>query len=53
MCRTPDIFYFLFSPEKLHSIHVAPFHAMSLADLMNGPIKKKLGIPANVTWGGK
>jgi len=26
---------------------------MSDSDLMNGPIKSQLGIPANVTWGGQ
>ena len=28
-------------------------HTESLASLMNGPIKKQLGIPEKVTWGGK
>lgn len=39
--------------ERLHALHIAPFHSADLSELMNGPIKKKLGIPANVTWGGK
>nr|XP_040047093.1 retinoid-inducible serine carboxypeptidase isoform X1 [Gasterosteus aculeatus aculeatus] len=34
--------------------HVRPLHSQSLSDLMNGPIRKKLGIiPKNVTWGGQ
>ncbi|KAK2893221.1 retinoid-inducible serine carboxypeptidase [Channa argus] len=34
--------------------HIAPLHAQSLSELMNGPIRKKLGIiPHNVTWGGQ
>ena len=33
--------------------HIRPLHRQSLAQLMNGPIRKKLGIvPQNVTWGG-
>ncbi|KAI4880484.1 hypothetical protein NFI96_016248, partial [Prochilodus magdalenae] len=33
--------------------HILPLHRQSLSELMNGPIRKKLGvIPANVTWGG-
>ncbi|XP_066291918.1 retinoid-inducible serine carboxypeptidase-like isoform X1 [Branchiostoma lanceolatum] len=38
--------------EKLYRRHVSPLHAPSLAELMNGPIKKYLGvIPEDVTWG--
>ncbi|KAJ8404247.1 hypothetical protein AAFF_G00340200 [Aldrovandia affinis] len=34
--------------------HVLPLHRQSLSQLMNGPIRKKLGIiPRNVTWGGQ
>lgn len=34
--------------------HVQPLHGRSLDELMNGPIREKLGIiPKNVTWGGK
>uniref|UniRef100_A0A3P8W2M5 Carboxypeptidase n=1 Tax=Cynoglossus semilaevis TaxID=244447 RepID=A0A3P8W2M5_CYNSE len=34
--------------------HIRPLHRQSLSELMNGPIKKKLGIiPQNVTWGGQ
>ncbi|KAG7258938.1 hypothetical protein CRUP_000052 [Coryphaenoides rupestris] len=34
--------------------HVRPLHRQSLVQLMNGPIRKKLGvIPHNVTWGGQ
>uniref|UniRef100_A0A6Q2XG49 Carboxypeptidase n=1 Tax=Esox lucius TaxID=8010 RepID=A0A6Q2XG49_ESOLU len=34
--------------------HIGPLHHQSLKDLMNGPIRKKLGIiPQNVTWGGQ
>uniref|UniRef100_A0A3Q3WEG5 Carboxypeptidase n=1 Tax=Mola mola TaxID=94237 RepID=A0A3Q3WEG5_MOLML len=34
--------------------HVRPLHGQSLSELMNGPIRKKLGIiPQNVTWGGQ
>ncbi|KAM4635477.1 retinoid-inducible serine carboxypeptidase [Polymixia lowei] len=34
--------------------HIRPLHGQSLAQLMNGPIRKKLGIiPQNVTWGGQ
>uniref|UniRef100_A0A3P9L8Q2 Carboxypeptidase n=1 Tax=Oryzias latipes TaxID=8090 RepID=A0A3P9L8Q2_ORYLA len=33
--------------------HVSPLQRPSLSQLMNGPIRKKLGIiPQNVTWGG-
>jgi len=38
--------------EKLYQQHVGIYQQQSLADLMNGPIRAKLGIiPANVTWG--
>ncbi|TNM97428.1 hypothetical protein fugu_015584 [Takifugu bimaculatus] len=34
--------------------HVKPLHRQSLSQLMNGPIREKLGIiPKNVTWGGQ
>lgn len=34
--------------------HIRPLHSQSLKELMNGPIRKKLGIiPQNVTWGGQ
>ncbi|XP_015252918.1 PREDICTED: retinoid-inducible serine carboxypeptidase [Cyprinodon variegatus] len=34
--------------------HIRPLHKQSLSELMNGPIRKKLGIiPQNVTWGGQ
>ncbi|XP_069577697.1 retinoid-inducible serine carboxypeptidase [Brachyistius frenatus] len=34
--------------------HIRPLHGQSLSELMNGPIRKKLGIiPQNVTWGGQ
>lgn len=34
--------------------HIRPLHGQSLSELMNGPIRKKLGvIPKNVTWGGQ
>lgn len=42
---------FLFALKRRH-IH--PLHRQSLSDLMNGPIRQKLGvIPKNVTWGGQ
>uniref|UniRef100_A0A3Q3IEC3 Carboxypeptidase n=1 Tax=Monopterus albus TaxID=43700 RepID=A0A3Q3IEC3_MONAL len=42
----------------LHSLqirrHIRPLHSPSLNELMNGPIRKKLGIiPQNVIWGGQ
>ncbi|XP_041941959.1 retinoid-inducible serine carboxypeptidase [Alosa sapidissima] len=34
--------------------HIRPLHSESLGELMNGKIRKKLGIiPRNVTWGGQ
>ena len=33
--------------------HVKHFQQDSLDDLMNGAIKRKLGIPSQVTWGGQ
>ncbi|XP_070778637.1 retinoid-inducible serine carboxypeptidase [Enoplosus armatus] len=34
--------------------HIRPLHSQSLSELMNGPIRKRLGIiPQNVTWGGQ
>lgn len=42
------------SKDRLYNRHVGVYYANdALDDLMNGPIKKKLGIPANVTWGGQ
>ena len=39
--------------DQLYMKHVAIYEADPLTQLMNGPIKEKLGIPANVTWGGQ
>ncbi|XP_046553746.1 retinoid-inducible serine carboxypeptidase-like [Haliotis rubra] len=40
--------------EKLYARHVAPLQAMTLDQLMNGPVREKLKIiPRNVTWGGQ
>ncbi|XP_047427020.1 retinoid-inducible serine carboxypeptidase [Mugil cephalus] len=40
--------------SQLMRRHIHPLHRQSLSELMNGPIRKKLGIiPANVTWGGQ
>lgn len=33
--------------------HLSRLHRQPLSELMNGPIKKKLNIPHNVTWGGQ
>jgi serine carboxypeptidase 1 len=33
--------------------HLKAFQSNSLSQLMNGPLKKKLGIPSSVTWGGQ
>uniref|UniRef100_A0AAQ5XFV4 Carboxypeptidase n=1 Tax=Amphiprion ocellaris TaxID=80972 RepID=A0AAQ5XFV4_AMPOC len=34
--------------------HIGRLHSRTLSELMNGPIRKKLGIiPQNVTWGGQ
>lgn len=42
-----------FTPALLTRRHIRPLHSQSLSALMNGPIRKKLGIiPQNVTWGG-
>ncbi|KAL4657907.1 Serine carboxypeptidase 1-like [Arapaima gigas] len=42
------------STALLRHRHVRPLHQQSLSQLMNGPIRKKLGIiPQNVTWGGQ
>ncbi len=42
------------SIEKLAQRHLDVWHADSLSALMNGPIRKKLGvIPSNVSWGGQ
>ncbi|XP_056309831.1 retinoid-inducible serine carboxypeptidase [Danio aesculapii] len=42
---------FLFALKRRH---IRPLHRQSLSDLMNGPIRQKLGvIPKNVTWGGQ
>jgi len=41
-------------PAILYNVHLAPFETDPLDELMNGPIREKLGIiPTNVTWGGK
>ncbi|KAG7335190.1 hypothetical protein KOW79_001786 [Hemibagrus wyckioides] len=40
--------------SALQRRHVRPLHGQSLDELMNGPIRQKLGIiPKNVTWGGQ
>jgi serine carboxypeptidase 1 len=39
--------------EKLYDRHVRPMANDDLDVLMNGPIKKKLNIPNDVTWGGQ
>ncbi|PIK36944.1 putative retinoid-inducible serine carboxypeptidase [Apostichopus japonicus] len=40
--------------DRLYNRHVGVYYANDdLSELMNGPIKKKLGIPENVTWGGQ
>ncbi|MCJ8739543.1 hypothetical protein PDJAM_G00048300 [Pangasius djambal] len=40
--------------SALRRRHVRPLHGQSLDELMNGPIREKLGIiPKNVTWGGQ
>ncbi|XP_026108949.1 retinoid-inducible serine carboxypeptidase [Carassius auratus] len=40
--------------SSLKRRHIRPLHRQSLSELMNGPIRKKLGvIPNNVTWGGQ
>ncbi len=45
-------FCFLFT-DSLKRRHIRPLHRQSLSELMNGPIRQKLGvIPKNVTWGG-
>ena len=42
------------SVENLARRHLDVWHADSLSALMNGPIRKKLGvIPSNVSWGGQ
>lgn len=46
---------FLFYPCTALQIHrhIRPLHRQSLSQLMNGPVREKLGIiPKNVTWGG-
>lgn len=50
-----NVFITLFSvTATLKLRHVQPLHGQSLDELMNGPIREKLGIiPKNVTWGGK
>uniref|UniRef100_A0A673IWJ3 Carboxypeptidase n=1 Tax=Sinocyclocheilus rhinocerous TaxID=307959 RepID=A0A673IWJ3_9TELE len=38
--------------SSLKRRHIRPLHRQSLSELMNGPIRQKLGvIPKNVTWG--
>lgn len=40
-------------PALLAHRHIKPLYRQSLSELMNGPVRKKLGIiPQNVTWGG-
>lgn len=40
--------------ERLLRWHVDAAHPLTLSQLMNGPIRTKLGIiPSNVTWGGQ
>ncbi|XP_033631003.1 retinoid-inducible serine carboxypeptidase-like isoform X1 [Asterias rubens] len=39
--------------EKLYRRHVSRMQTGDLDALMNGQIKKQLGIPDNVTWGGQ
>uniref|UniRef100_A0A672SW28 Carboxypeptidase n=1 Tax=Sinocyclocheilus grahami TaxID=75366 RepID=A0A672SW28_SINGR len=40
--------------SSLKRHHIRPLHRQSLSELMNGPIRQKLGvIPKNVTWGGQ
>ena len=40
--------------DRLYARHVAPLYTDPLTQLMNGVIRKKLGIiPPNVTWGGQ
>uniref|UniRef100_A0A671M5G6 Carboxypeptidase n=1 Tax=Sinocyclocheilus anshuiensis TaxID=1608454 RepID=A0A671M5G6_9TELE len=40
--------------SSLKRRHIRPLHRQSLSELMNGPIRQKLGvIPKNVTWGGQ
>ncbi|KTG43754.1 hypothetical protein cypCar_00003738 [Cyprinus carpio] len=40
--------------SSLKRRHIHPLHRQSLSELMNGPIRQKLGvIPKNVTWGGQ
>uniref|UniRef100_A0A8C4IPF4 Carboxypeptidase n=2 Tax=Dicentrarchus labrax TaxID=13489 RepID=A0A8C4IPF4_DICLA len=47
-------FFFLPLPALQTRRHIRPLHSQSLSELMNGPIRKKLGIiPQNVTWGGQ
>lgn len=42
-----------FFTASLKRRHIRPLHRQSLSELMNGPIRQKLGvIPKNVTWGG-
>lgn len=45
--------FVLFFTASLKRHHIRPLHRQSLSELMNGPIRQKLGvIPKNVTWGG-
>ena len=40
--------------DRLYACHVSRLYGDGLSALMNGPIRKKLGIiPENVTWGGQ
>ncbi|XP_071502853.1 retinoid-inducible serine carboxypeptidase-like [Diadema antillarum] len=47
MIKTASVF------ERLRHRHLDVYSNDALSELMNGPIKKKLGIPSSVTWGGQ
>ena len=58
MCGDPGFTVYLSSPPLPAAVlakrHVRPLNSDTLGQLMNGKIRKKLGIiPQNVTWGGK
>ena len=38
--------------EKYATTYLKIVHEDKLSQLMNGPVKKALNIPSNVTWGG-
>lgn len=49
------LFFFFFNPTAALQTHrhIRRLHRQPLSQLMNGPIREKLGIiPKNVTWGG-